>query len=205
MQLNLIENLISALRSLPSIGPKSAQRMAYHILQHARQNGLALADSLEKAIRGVKNCRQCRTLSDNDLCHICSDLKRDQSLLCVVESPLDVMAIEQTNSYKGLYFVLLGHLSPLDGIGPEALGMNDLTRLLQEKTWQEVIIATNPTVEGEATAYYVSNLIHSNFSEIKVTRLAFGVPMGGELEYIDSNTLYRALDGRGIIQKDNEE
>ena len=205
MQINLIDNLVHALRSLPTVGPKSAQRMAYHILQHARQNGLALANALEKAISGVKHCQQCRTLTESDLCKICSDTKRDQSVLCVVESPLDVIAIEQTNSYKGLYFVLLGHLSPLDGIGPDALGISALIKLLSNNNWIEVIVATNSTVEGEATAYYISTLIHNNFKNIKVTRLAFGMPMGGELEYIDSNTLYRALDGRSVLQKSDEE
>lgn len=193
-QSSLIEQLISALRFLPGIGPKSAQRMAFHILQHGKANGQILARTLEQAITNVRNCQQCRTLSETPLCNICSNPRRDSSTLCIVESPADIAAIEQTNSYQGLYFVLLGHLSPLDGIGPENIGMPQLAQLLQNKTLQEVIIATNPTIEGEATAYYIANMLQNY--PVKITRLAYGVPMGGELEYIDSNTLHRALHGR---------
>jgi len=196
-QPTLIEQLINAFRCLPGVGPKSAQRMAFHILQHGRSNGKILATALEQAITHVKNCQQCRTLSETALCNICTNPLRDNSLLCIVESPADITAIEQTNSYRGLYFVLLGHLSPLDGIGPEHIGLPQLSLLLQNKQFQEVIIATNPTVEGEATAYYIANMFKNNSA--KITRLAHGVPMGGELEYIDSNTLHRALNGRLAI------
>lgn len=198
-QSTLIEQLIDALRCLPGVGPKSAQRMAFHILQHGRANGQMLAKSLEQAITHVRNCQQCRTLSEKAVCDICSNQRRDNSLLCIVESPADIIAIEQTNSYHGLYFVLLGHLSPLDGIGPENIGMPQLSKLLQHKLFQEIIIATNPTIEGEATAYYIANMLRGN--PAKITRLAHGVPMGGELEYIDSNTLHRALNGRLVMEK----
>lgn len=192
----LIDQLISALRCLPGIGPRSAQRMAFHLLQRGRADGLSLAQALDLAIRSVGKCKRCRTLSETDYCNICSNAKRDQSLLCVVETPADVIAIEQTNSYKGLYFVLMGHLSPIDGIGPNEIGINEFLQIVQVENSpiKEIILATNPTVEGEATAHYLSNLVQS--SAIKCTRIAHGIPMGGELEYIDSNTLSRALAGR---------
>jgi recombination protein RecR len=210
----LIDNLINALRCLPGVGPKSAQRMAFYLLQHGRANGQVLAKVLEQAIQQVGNCRQCRTLSETPLCHICSNPRRDESLLCIVETPLDVVAIEQTNNYKGLYFVLMGHLSPLDGIGPENIGIEALQRLLQQKQPQEVILATNPTVEGEATAHYLASILrhyqrqqqattsptqNATSQGLCCTRLAHGMPMGGELEYLDSNTLGRALQGRQVI------
>lgn len=201
----LIDQLISALRSLPGIGPRSAQRMAFHLLQRGRADGLNLAKSLDLAIQSVGRCKRCRTLSETDFCNICSNSKRDQALLCIVETPADVIAIEQTSSYKGLYFVLMGHLSPLDGIGPEEIGIYELLKIINAEITpdclpiKEIILATNPTVEGEATAHYISNLVCKDAlhaSPIKCTRIAHGIPMGGELEYIDSNTLSRALSGR---------
>lgn len=190
----LIGQLINALRHLPGVGPRSAQRMAFYLLEQGKDQALVLARALEDAITNVTHCKQCRTFSESELCHICSNPKRDNSLLCVVESPADIVALEQTNSFRGLYFVLMGHLSPIDGIGPKDIGITELTQLLANNTTKEVILATNPTVEGEATAYYIANLVHAK--NIKCTRIAHGIPMGGELEYIDSNTLARALLGR---------
>lgn len=193
---NSIEQLISALCCLPGIGPKSAQRMTYNLLERKREAGLHLAEALTTAINKVQHCTKCRNLCESDFCHICASTRRDQSLLCIVETPADVLALEQINSYNGLYFVLMGHLSPLDGIGPKELGIEQLqTRITSEI--KEIILATNPTVEGEATAHYISNLVKNH--EIKCTRIAHGVPMGGELEYLDANTLARAFTGRQRI------
>ena len=194
----LIDSLINVLRRLPGIGPRAAQRMAFHLLQQGRETGLQLAQILEQALAQIGHCNHCRTFSEHELCNICANSQRDHSLLCVVETPIDIMAIEQTNSYTGLYFVLLGHLSPIDGIGPDEIGLNELTNLLATKTTiKETIIATNSTVEGEATAYYIANLI--NARNIKCSRIAHGIPLGGELEYIDINTLTKALIGRTEI------
>jgi len=191
----LIDQLINALRYLPGVGPRSAQRMAFYLLQQGRSDGLHLAKTLEQALTQVGYCKRCRTFSEHDLCNICSNSRRDNSLLCIVETPADIVAIEQTNSYHGLYFALLGHLSPIDGIGPNEIGVGDLANLLmQENTIKEAIIATNPTVEGEATAHYLASLIRAR--DIKCTRIAHGIPLGGELEYIDLNTLARAMTGR---------
>lgn len=190
----LIGQLIESLRCLPGVGPKSAQRMAYHLLEHDRDGGRALAKALGKAMQEVGNCESCRTLSEERLCELCASERRDRSLLCVVETPADVQALEQSIAYQGLYFVLMGHLSPLDGIGPEALGLDMLERRLQNGEVGELILATNPTVEGEATAHFISEMAHGH--GIRATRIAHGVPMGGELEYIDSNTLSHAFAGR---------
>lgn len=190
----LINQLIDDLRGLPGIGPKAAQRIAFYLLQYGKANGLALAKALEQAINQVDCCQQCRMLTESSLCNICSNPGRDSSTLCIVESPVDVISIENTNNYKGLYFVLMGHLSPLDGIGPDELGIGSLTKLLDKIPFKEVIIATNPTVEGEATAHYLSNFIGSR--QIKCTRIAHGIPVGGELEYTNIYTLIRALEGR---------
>ncbi|UCC55675.1 MAG: recombination protein RecR [Gammaproteobacteria bacterium] len=190
----LIGQLIESLRCLPGVGPKSAQRMAYHLLEHDRDGGRALAEALGKAMQEVGNCESCRTLSEERLCELCASERRDRSLLCVVETPADVQALEQSIAYQGLYFVLMGHLSPLDGIGPEALGLDMLERRLQNGEVGELILATNPTVEGEATAHFISEMAHGH--GIRATRIAHGVPMGGELEYIDSNTLSHAFAGR---------
>jgi recombination protein RecR len=191
----LIDQLINALRCFPGVGPRSAQRMAFHLLQRGRDDGLLLAKILEQVLTNVGHCKRCRTFSEHDLCNICSNPRRDNSLLCIVETPADIIAIEQTHSYHGLYFTLMGHLSPIDGIGPNEIGVSNLTDLLiREETIKETIIATNPTVEGEATSYYLANLIRTR--QIKCTRIAHGIPQGGELEYIDLNTLARALAGR---------
>ncbi len=190
----LIGQLIDSLRCLPGVGPKSAQRMAYHLLEHDREGGRRLAEALNQSMERVGHCRDCRTLSEDDSCTLCSSVRRDRSLLCVVETPADVLALEQSIGYQGLYFVLMGHLSPLDGIGPEELGLDRLESRLQTGEVQELILATNPTVEGEATAHFIGEMAHAR--GVRVTRIAHGVPMGGELEYIDGNTLSHAFAGR---------
>jgi len=189
-----IDQLIDAFRCLPGVGPKSAQRMAFHLLERNRDGGNVLADALKQALEHVHHCERCRILSEDKLCQRCADPKRRDDQLCIVEMPSDILAIEQATHYQGRYFVLSGHLSPLDGIGPEAIGIPQLITLFSEKTIQEVILATNPTVEGEATAHYITEL--SRPYDIHITRLAHGIPLGGELEYIDSGTLSRAFSGR---------
>jgi len=193
---NLLQ-LIDALRALPGVGPKTAQRMAFHLLQEGRPGARALAQALATALDSVRRCRRCRMLTDEELCSICSAPQRDHSLLCVVESPADVVAVELSGSYRGYYFVLMGHLSPLDGVGPEELGARELGALLAEGNVQELILATNPTVEGEATAHYLRELALAR--GIRATRIAHGVPMGGELEYVDGGTLAHALVGRQVM------
>lgn len=193
----LIGNLVETLRCLPGVGPKSAQRMAYHLLEHNRDGGRQLAEALLTAMDKVGNCSLCRTLSEDPVCGICDNDRRDRSLLCVVETPADVQALEQSTGFSGLYFVLMGHLSPLDGIGPEQLGLDRLDARLGEGEVKELILATNPTVEGEATAHFISELAHRH--GVRTTRIAHGVPMGGELEYIDGATLSQAFAGRQDI------
>ncbi len=193
----LIGRLIENLRCLPGVGPKSAQRMAFHLLEHNRDGARRLAEALSLAMDRVGNCRECRTLSEEPVCSLCASDRRDRSLLCVVETPADVQALEQSTGYQGLYFVLMGHLSPLDGIGPEQLGLELLEARLAGGAVKELILATNPTVEGEATAHYVSELARAH--GVRSTRIAHGVPMGGELEYIDSGTLSHAFAGRQEI------
>jgi recombination protein RecR len=190
----LIETLIQALRVMPGVGPKSAQRIAFHLLQRDRQGGKYLSKVLFDAMEGIHNCASCRNLTEKAVCDICDNPRRDHSIICVVESPIDVMALEQATDYKGLYFVLMGHLSPLDGIGPDEIGMNFLEEKFKSGEVREVILATNPTVEGEATAFYVSDLAKAH--DISCTRIAHGVPLGGELEYIDKGTLAHAFSGR---------
>ena len=168
--------------------------MAFHLLEHDREGAKRLARSLVQACEKIAHCKTCRTLSESDICSICANPKRDQSVLCVVESPSDIRAIEQATDYNGRYFVLMGHLSPIDGIGPQQLGMDQLETLIQNPAIQEVILATNPTVEGEATAHYVSELVRTHHK--KPTRIAHGVPIGGELEYVDVGTLSHAFSGR---------
>ena len=186
--------LIDALRTLPGVGPKSAQRMAFHLLQEGRPAARALGDALTRALERVGRCRQCRMLTEGELCSICANPARDAALVCVVESPADVVAIEQSGGYRGRYFVLMGHLSPLDGIGPAELGLHELDLLLAEGRVREVILATNSTVEGEATAHVISELARAR--GLAASRIAQGVPFGGELEYVDGGTLAHALAGR---------
>jgi len=193
----VISRLIEALRCLPGVGPKSAQRMAYNLLERDRQGALHLADSLREAVEKIGNCSRCRTFSETELCPVCSHPRRDQSTICIVESPSDVEALEHSTDYRGRYFVLMGHLSPLDGIGPEDIGLDLLAEQLDNGEVAEVILATNPTVEGEATAHYISEMVHGR--GIRVTRIAHGVPLGGELEYVDGGTLSHAFNGRREI------
>ncbi|GAB3483435.1 recombination mediator RecR [Azotobacter salinestris] len=192
----LIRQLIDALRILPGVGQKTAQRMALHLLERDRSGGVRLAQTLTQALERVGHCRQCRTLSEDELCPQCADPHRDDSLLCVVQGPMDVFAIEQTG-YRGRYFVLKGHLSPLDGLGPEAIGIPELLMRIELGVFAEVIIATNPTVEGEATAHYIAQMLASG--GVMVSRIAHGVPLGGELELVDGGTLSHALAGRKPI------
>lgn len=186
--------LKQALRRLPGVGPKSAQRMAFHLLERDRDGARAIADALHEAIKKVIRCKRCNNFSEQELCRICGSKRRDPALLCVVETPADLDSVEQAAVYSGMYFVLMGRLSPLDGIGPDELGVDRFLELLDSDAVTEVIMATNLTVEGEATADYLGNLVRSR--DIDVSRLARGVPVGGELEYMDQGTLTQAFDGR---------
>jgi recombination protein RecR len=190
----LIDELMSALRCLPGVGPKSAQRMALHLLERNREGASRLSTALQHAVEGVGQCERCHTLTEQTHCGICSNQRRDDALLCVVETPADILAIEQAGTYQGKYFVLHGHLSPIDGIGPQDIGVDSLLNLLQREPIREVILATNPTVEGEATAYYISE--RAKPLNVAVTRIAHGVPLGGELEFIDGGTLAHAFSSR---------
>jgi len=191
---SLIGQLVEALRCLPGVGPKSAQRMTFHLLERDREGARRLAQSLLVAADQVGNCQVCRTLSEDDVCRICASHGRDRSQLCVVEMPADVHAVEQSAAYRGVYFVLMGHLSPIDGIGPDDIGLDHLAQRLDENEVKEVILAANPTVEGEATSHYIAELARAR--GIKSTRIAYGVPFGGELEYVDGGTLSHAFSGR---------
>lgn len=193
----LIDELMSALRCLPGVGPKSAQRMALHLLERDREGAGRLAQSLLNSVEHVGRCQRCRTLTEQKVCGICTNNRRSDALLCVVETPADVLAIEQSGTYQGKYFVLLGHLSPIDGIGPEDIGIDQLINLLQQEPITEVILATNPTVEGEATAFYISE--RAKNLNVTVSRIAHGVPLGGELEFIDGGTLSHAFASRRNI------
>lgn len=192
-----LARLIESLRCLPGVGPKSAQRMAFHLLERDRNGGKALSAALAEALDSVGHCTQCRMLTESGLCAICASTQRDVAQLCVVESPADVVAIEQSGGFRGRYFVLMGHLSPLDGVGPAELGLDDFERLLKQGEVREVILATNPTAEGEATAHYLGELALR--LGLKASRIAHGVPVGGELEYVDGGTLAHALAGRTTV------
>jgi recombination protein RecR len=189
-----LDALVDALCCLPGVGRKSAQRMAFYLIERNRQGAEAISTTLNSALQTVKQCELCRNYSDEMRCSICNDQKRDESILCVVETPADVMAIDASGSFNGRYFVLLGKLSPIDGIGPQQLGMDLLQQRLQNEDINEVILATNPTVEGEITAQYVADIAREY--DIKVSRIAHGVPVGGDLEYVDSGTLSKAFSGR---------
>ncbi len=190
----LIDELIDALRCLPGVGPKTAQRMALHMLERNRDGGTRLADAINRAMAQVGRCRHCRNFTEEDLCAICANPRRDSAQVCVVETPADLFAIEQSGSYRGLYYVLLGHLSPIDGIGPEAIGIDQLLERLGDNEVSELILATNLTVEGEATAHYIGE--RARDLGVPVTRIAYGVPLGGELEYVDGGTLAHAFTSR---------
>lgn len=193
----LVQSLIDAFTCLPGVGQRSAQRMAFQLLERNRDGGRQLASALAAAMDGVSHCQRCRNFAEDELCPVCADSRRDQSLVCVVESPADVLAIEQSGEYKGRYFVLNGHLSPIDGIGPDEIGLTDLADQFHEGAVKEVILATSTTVEGEATAHYIMDMVEGR--DISLSRIAQGVPMGGELEFVDGATLAQALRGRRAL------
>ncbi|OED42206.1 recombination protein RecR [Chromatiales bacterium (ex Bugula neritina AB1)] len=190
----LLEQLIESLRCLPGVGPKSAQRMAYHLLQRNREGGLRLSEYLQLSMERIGHCQQCRNFTESEVCRICVDSSREQSKLCIVESPSDMAALEKATDFRGKYFVLHGKLSPLDGIGPEQLGLEVLVERFDNGGVTEIILATNSTVEGEATAHYIGELARAR--NLSVMRIAHGVPLGGELEYVDGGTLSHAFAGR---------
>lgn len=192
-----LNRLIEALRCLPGVGPKSAQRMAFHLLERDRDGAREIAAALTGATTTLGHCSRCRMFAEGDRCPTCAATNRDRTLLCVVESPADVVAIEQSASFRGCYFVLMGHLSPLDGVGPAEIGIDAFERLLAEGEVREVILATNPTVEGEATAHFLAGVVGRH--GLKASRIAHGVPVGGELEYVDGGTLAHALAGRQVV------
>ena len=189
-----LQQLIDALRCLPGVGPKTAQRMSFHLLERDQDGARHIAESIGAALEHIGHCSRCRMLTEQDICEICASRSRDQSLLCVVETPADVIAVEQSAAYRGMFFVLMGHLSPLDGIGPDELGMELLSERMTSGDVKEVILATNPTVEGEATAHYIAEL--ATRAGLVTTRIAHGVPVGGELEFVDGGTLTHAFAGR---------
>ncbi len=193
----LLGQLIQNLCCLPGVGPKSAQRMAFQLLQRDRNRAMLLAETLLRAVQDIGFCQQCRTLTEDELCGICADHTRDSTILCIVESPADVWVVDQATGFKGRYFVLHGRLSPLDGIGPDELGLDMLEQRLASGAIKELILATNSTVEGEATAYFIGELAKKH--QVSASRIAHGVPMGGELEFIDSGTLSHAFNGRKEI------
>lgn len=193
----LLVRLIEALRCMPGVGQKSAQRIAFHLLERDRDGANSLAAALGDAVKGIGHCTRCRMFTEHELCSICSANGRDDSQLCIVESPADVMAVEDATGFRGLYYVLMGHLSPLDGIGPAELGLELLEKRLAEGVVREMIIATNPTVEGDATAHYLAELAQK--ADVQASRIAHGVPLGGELEYVDGGTLSHAFYGRRVV------
>ena len=193
----ILVRLIDGLRCMPGVGQKSAQRIAFHLLERDRAGAGNLSEALAEAVSGIGHCSRCRMFTEHELCSICSASGRDTSQLCIVESPADVMAIEDATGFRGLYFVLMGHLSPLDGIGPDELGLDKLEDRLREGEVAEMIIATNPTVEGDATAHYLADLAARQ--SVQASRIAHGVPLGGELEYVDGGTLSHAFFGRRAV------
>ena len=194
---SLLSQLIQAFKVLPGIGEKSAQRMAFYLLEKNREGGLNLAKLISTSVEKIRNCSNCRNLTEDMVCEICSDERRDKKIICVVESPSDVIAIEKSGSFKGKYFALMGRLSPIDGVTPQDLGIPKLVENINSSEVQEVIIATSPTIEGDATSFYIKDQLTEN--NILISRIAYGVPMGGELEYVDNTTLGRAIQGRREI------
>jgi recombination protein RecR len=186
-----LELLVEALRVLPGVGPRSAQRMAFHLLQHDRAGGEQLAAALTQALAAVRRCAQCNNFTEEEICALCRSPRRDAALLCVVETPADLAMVEQTLAYSGMYFVLMGRLSPLDGVGPRDIGLDRLQARVADDAVREVILATNFTNEGEATAHYIAEMLRAR--GVKVSRIARGVPLGGELEYVDAGTISQAL------------
>lgn len=194
----LLVNLIEALRCMPGIGRKSAQRIAFHLLERDREGAKILSSSLMTAACDIGHCQKCRMFTEVDLCNICSASGRDEKSICVVESPADVMALEDATGYRGMYFILMGHLSPIDGVGPDDLGLEQLEGRFKEEEISELIIATNSTVEGDATAHYLAEM--ASRYEIGASRIAHGIPLGGELEYVDGGTLSHAFFGRRVVE-----
>lgn len=193
-----LQELIDALRCLPGVGPKSAQRMSLHLLERDRVGASGLATALQVAVDRIDHCTLCRNFTELKVCEICGDLRRDAKTICVVESPADVLAVELSGSFRGIYFVLMGHLSPIDGIGPAEIGLDKFKQRVLDEGIQEVILATNPTVEGEATAYYLTDMLQPE--GVRISRIAHGVPLGGELEYVDGSTLAHAFSGRRPVE-----
>ena len=198
MHQDLLNDLINALTILPGVGKKSAQRMALYLLDKNKDGAGILAKTMQEAVEEINRCKRCRMLTSNSLCKICADTSRDEDSICVVESPSDVLAIESTGGFRGKYFVLLGRLSPIEGVSPEDLGINDFLNLIAKEQTKEVILATSSTVEGDATAMFIKDHINN----IKVSRISYGIPIGGELEYVDGNTIARAIQGRTEINDD---
>ncbi len=195
----ILQDLVNAFKGLPGIGVKSAQRIVFNLIQQNQEKALFLSDAIKNALDNINECANCRMYTDSEVCEICSDQKRDSALLCVIESPADMIAIENSMSFNGRYFVLMGKLSPLDGIGPDQLKLDKLESIIKDGSVKEIILAHSPTIEGEATASYILSLIED--TDIEATRIAYGVPMGGELEYVDSSTLTQALNNRSLVTK----
>lgn len=195
--MDALSQLVDALRCLPGIGPKSAQRMVFHLLRHQRQRGLHLAACLEEAMRTIRHCDRCNNHTTEAICLLCRDINRDATTLCIVESPADVAAIEQSNVYRGLYFVLMGKISPIDGIGPEDIGLPKIQQLIQQQQITEIILALSPTIEGQTTNHFILEALRD--APIRISQLAHGIPAGGELEFLDSNTISHALRNRSAL------
>ncbi|MDF1757698.1 MAG: recombination mediator RecR [Legionellaceae bacterium] len=191
--------LVDALRCLPGIGPKSAQRMVFHLLQHQRSRGLHLAACLEEAMTKIKHCQICNNYTNESICKTCSDEKRDKTKICIVEGPTDVIAIEQSNAFKGRYYVLMGRISPLDGIGPEDIGLDILLKHIGNTNIQEVILALTPTIEGQTTVHFIKEMLKGH--SVQISQLAHGIPSGGELTFLDSNTISSALKNRETLRE----
>ncbi|KTD08083.1 recombination mediator RecR [Legionella jamestowniensis] len=195
--MDALNRLVDALRCLPGVGPKSAQRMVFHLLQHQRQRGLHLASCLEEAMHTIQHCKRCKNYTEYELCTLCQNPERDSKILCIVETPADVTAIEQSNSFNGSYYVLMGKISPLDGMGPEDIGLPQLRRLVIEENITEVILALSPSIEGQTTVHFIHELL--NDQPVQISQLAHGIPSGGELEFLDGNTISNALRNRAIV------
>ncbi|MDA8982381.1 recombination mediator RecR [Gammaproteobacteria bacterium] len=198
MQTDLLNDLINSLTILPGVGKKSAQRMALYLLDKNKDGASLLSKTLQDAVESIGRCKRCRMLTSNEYCKVCSDTSRDNQSICVIENPSDMLAIESTGGFRGKYFVLLGRLSPIDGVGPEDLGIDQLLNLISKEDVKEIILATSSTVEGDATAIFIKDHI----KDIKVSRISYGIPIGGELEYVDGNTIARAIQGRTEINVD---